>query len=446
VSNARFQRWRGAQAAVAMTSAIVTFMFVSIAAAGGAAEEQAPAPAAAEVTFSKDIAPLAFEHCVYCHRPGEVAPFSFMTYRDVRPWARSIKQKVLNREMPPWKADSHYGSFQNARTLSKNEIDTFVAWVDGGTKEGNPEDMPSPPTFAEGWQIGTPDLVLQMKEPFTVPARGDVPWMNVPSNDYVFPEDTWIQAVEVRPGNRRVVHHAVAQANFPGDNPSLGGGGLHLYSPGLDAIVWRDGYGKLMPKGTRISFQMHYQANGRETTDQTKVGFRFARKPVHTQVNTTIISNTSIVIPPMVQAHEAITAFRFPAESRIHAFRPHMHLRGKTATATLIMPETGLRDVLLYLAHWDDAWQNYYVLSQPRRVPRNAMIEYIASYDNSPANALNPDPKTAVAWGQQVWEEMFETYITWTVVNDQNRGDEAPIQIAPDKSFTTGVAATGGTR
>lgn len=436
------QQWRGV-ARSSITLGIVGLLFASTSAARGSAR-QASTSAADEITFSRDVAPIAFENCAYCHRPGEVAPFSFLTYRDVRPWARSIKLKVLSGEMPPWKADPHFGSFQNTRTLSKHDVDIFVRWVDGGAKEGNPVEMPPAPQFADGWQIGTPDLVLQMKEPYTVPARGDVPWMTVPSNDYVFPEDTWVQAIEVRPGNRRVVHHAVAQANFPGDNPGLGGSGLHLYSPGLDAIVWRDGYGKLLPKGTRISFQMHYQANGRETVDQTKVGFRFATKPVHTQVNTTIISNTAIAIPPMVQAHEAITAFRFPADSRIHAFRPHMHLRGKSATATLITPGSGRRDVLLYLPRWDDAWQNYYVLSKPVSVPSGAMVEYIASYDNSPANPLNPDPRTLVAWGQQVWEEMFETYITWTVINDQNKNDTEPIQIAPNKAFTTGVVNVNG--
>jgi len=395
---------------------------------------------AKEVTFSKDVAPIAYENCVYCHRPGEVAPFSMLTYKDARPWARSIRQRVLNGQMPPWKADPHYGQFQNTKILSKDQIDTIVAWVDGGVKEGDPAAMPPAPQFAEGWQIGTPDLVLTMKAPFTVPASGAVPWMVIPSNDYVFPKDTWIQAIEVRPGNRRVVHHAVAQAIYPGDNPNLGGGSLHLYSPGLEAITWRDGYGKLIPKGTRIAFQMHYNAIGKETTDQTKVGFKFSTAPVHTQVNTTIISNTSIVIPPMVQNHEALTAFQFQSESRIHAFRPHMHLRGRVATASLIMPD-GLRTVLLHLPHWDDAWQNYYILSKPVRVPKGAIVEHMATYDNSPANPLNPDPKVTVSWGQQVWEEMFETYMTWTAINDKNVNDSEPIQIPANKAFTTGVLA-----
>ena len=398
-----------------------------------------------DVTFAKDVAPIVFENCVYCHRPGEVAPFSLLTYKDARPWARSMKQKVLNGQMPPWKADPHYGSFQNTKILSKKDIDTIVAWADGGAKEGNPAEMPAPPQFAEGWQIGTPDLVLTMATPYPVPATGTIAWVTVPSNDYVFKEDVWVQAIEVRPGNRAVVHHAVAGAiqGTGGEltettDRNIGTENLHLYSPGLEAIVWRDGYGKLLRKGTRIAFNMHYNAIGREQTDQTKVGFRFARKPVHTQVNTTIVQNNALMIPPMTQAHEAVAAFQFPTDARIHGLRPHMHLRAKTGTASLIMPD-GLRRVLLHIPQWDDSWQNYYILSQPARVPKGAIVEYIASYDNSPANPLNPDPKSPVAWGQQVWEEMHSTYMTWTAINDKNVNDNEPIQIPANKAFTTGT-------
>ena len=405
-----------------------------------------PQAQAREVTFAKDVAPIVFENCVYCHRPGEVAPFSLLTYKDARPWARSMKQKVLNGQMPPLKADPHYGSFQNTKILSKKDIDTIVAWADEGAKEGNPADMPSPPQFAEGWQIGTPDLVLTMATPYPIPATGTIPWVTVPSNDYVFKEDVWVQAIEVRPGNRAVVHHAVAGAIQGPANGELtettdrniGTENLHLYSPGLEAIVWRDGYGKLLRKGTRIAFNMHYNAIGKEQTDQTKVGFKFARKPVHTQVNTTIIQNNSLLIPPMTQAHEAVAAFQFPADARIHGLRPHMHLRAKTGTASLIMPD-GLRRVLLHIPQWDDSWQNYYILSQPARVPKGAIVEYIASYDNSPANPLNPDPKASVAWGQQVWEEMHSSYMTRTAVNDKNINDNEPIQIPANKAFTTGT-------
>jgi hypothetical protein len=399
---------------------------------------QNPAPAGREVTFAKDVAPILYKQCVYCHRPGEVAPFSLLTYKDARPWARAIRQAVTTRQMPPWNADPHFGEFRDPRRLTDREVATIAAWVDGGAREGNPADTPALPQFKEGWQIGEPDLVLTMAEPVKIPATGTIPYLTVPT-DYVFPEDRWVQAIEVRPGNRRVVHHAVAGASLPGENGTPGGNqNVHLYSPGLEAMVWRDGYGKFFPKGTRFSFQMHYNAIGTETTDQSRIGFRFSRAPVHTQVNTTIVLNNTLVVPPMVQKHEVIGAFQFPADARIHGLRPHMHLRAQLGTASLIRPD-GSRTVLLHIPKWDDSWQNYYVLSRPARVPKGAILEYLASYDNSPANPLNPDPTAPVPWGQQVWDEMHSTYMTWTAVNAQNKNDDEPIQIPASRLFMSGT-------
>ena len=283
---------------------------------------------ASDVTFNKDVAPIFHASCVHCHRPGEVAPMSLVTYQSARPWARAVKRMVVERRMPPWLADPHYSSFSNDRRLTEKEIQTIVAWVDGGAREGNPADAPAPPQFADGWQIGVPDLVLAMKEPYTIPATGIVPWVDAVSEDYVFPEDVWVRAIEVRPGNRAVVHHAVAQANsnIPGES-------LHLFSPGMDAMIWRDGYGKLIRKGTTITFQMHYNVVGRETTDQTKVGFIFAKKPVHTQVHTTIVSNTSIVIN-----HEELPGVKLSSLApRGFALRPQ-YLRARTG-----LPRSSLR-------------------------------------------------------------------------------------------------------
>jgi hypothetical protein len=388
---------------------------------------------AQDLTYGKDVAPILFENCVYCHRPGEIAPFSMTSYRETRPWVAAIRKAVANRRMPPWLADPHYSSFANDRLLSDKDLKTIVAWIDAGAKEGNPADVPPLPKFTEGWKIGTPDLILTMNKPFEIQAKGDIAWVNIPSNDYVFPEDVWVQAIEIRPGNRAVVHHAVAGL-VPPDGSSGAPENLHLYAPGLDAMVWRDGYGKLIKKGSKVVFQMHYNAIGKATTDQTKVGFVYARKPVHTHVNTTIISNTSILIPPMAHSHEAIAAFQMPADARIHGLRPHMHLRAKTGTASLIEPD-GARHVLLHIPRWDDAWQNYYILSQPLDVKKGSIVEYVANYDNSPANPLNPDPKSPVAWGQQIWEEMHSVYMTWTQITPANANDHEPIQIASNKVF-----------
>jgi hypothetical protein len=386
-----------------------------------------------EVTFSKDVAPIVYEKCVYCHRPGEIAPFSLLTYKDARPWARSIRQSVIQKKMPPWYADPHYGTYANDRQLTESQIQTLVSWIDGGAKEGDPANMPSPPQFADGWQIGTPDLVLKMKDPYTVPAKGPIPWVNLPSQEYEFPEDVWVQAIEVRPGNRAVVHHATVQGT---DGTEY----LHLYSPGIEAMIWRDGYGKLIKKGAKIQFSMHYQAIGKEAIDQSSVGFVFAKKPVHTQVHTTIVSNNLMLIPPMARTHEVITAFLFNGDARIHSLRPHMHLRASRGTTTLVTTD-GKRKILLHQPKWEDAWQNFYTLSSPERVHKGDFIEYVASYDNSQANPLNPDPTATVIWGQQIEDEMHCVYVTWTDDNPSNVNDNAPIQVPPNKLYTTGMVS-----
>jgi hypothetical protein len=311
--------------------------------------------------------------------------------------------------------------------MSDREIQVLTAWVDGGAKEGSAAETPAPPEFAEGWQIGTPDIVVTMTEPYAVQATGTIPYLTFPT-DYVFPEDTWIQAIEVRPGNRTVVHHAFALLG--NDGPSATG--LHLYSPGIEPLIFREGYGKLIPKGTRIHLQMHYTATGRGEVDRSSVGFRLARKPVHTPVYSEMSVNAAIAVPPMTPDFEVISAVQFPFEVRLHALRPHMHLRGKDATVTLVRPD-GSRKPLLHIPEWNDRWQYYYVLSRPETVPKGSILEYVAHYDNSPSNRLNPDPRATVFYGDQLWDEMHLLYVNWTEVNAENRRDREPIQISPAK-------------
>lgn len=389
-----------------------------------------------EVTFSKDVAPILYQNCVECHRPGEVAPFSLLTYQNARPWAKSIRQAVIQRKMPPWFGDSHFGDFANDRRLSDKDIETITAWIDGGAKEGNRADMPTPPQYSDGWQIGKPDLILSMKDAYAIPASGQIPWLTLPSEDYEFTEDVWVQAIEIRPGNRAAVHHATAQGT---DGTEY----LHLYSPGIEPMIWRDGYGKLIKKGTHIQFQMHYQATGKEQTDKTAVGFVFSKKPVHTQVHTTQFSNSNFLIPPMVSSHELISAFQFPGTSRIHSLRPHMHLRAQNDTTSLITPD-GKRRVLLNQPKWDNMWQNFYAFSEAVQVTKGTILEYVANYDNSPANPVNPDPASPVKPGGQVEEEMHVLYLTFTEISPANINDAEPIQVSPRKAFATGLLGKPG--
>ena len=226
----------------------------------------------ASLTFSKDIAPIFYKNCVGCHRPGEIAPMSLITYKEIRPWAKAIREKVAIREMPPWHLDSQYGKWENDRRLTQKEIDAVVAWIDGGAAEGNAKDLPALPKFASGWQIGEPDIVFQMPTEFTVPAEGSVPYQHftVPTN---FKEDRYIQALEARAGNLSVVHHIVMYVRDPGEQArqrgqarkfNIGDGILGALSPGQTPFVAKPGQAKLIKAGSQLVFQMHYTPNVKE--------------------------------------------------------------------------------------------------------------------------------------------------------------------------------------
>src|SRR5215472_2658280 len=264
-----------------------------------------PAVAAAEPTFSKEVAPILYKNCVSCHRPGEIAPISLLTYEQARPWAKSIREKVLSGQMPPWHASESRGTFVNDRRLTDAEKNTLIGWVDAGAPQGDPKDLPPTPRFAEGWQIGKPDLVLSMPKPYDVPASGTIEYQffAIPTN---FTEDKWIQAIEVRPGNRSVVHHILAfvrepgkpaespayltvvprmprlaasrEGNAPRPGQASGPGTLiATEAPGTNAMIFDPGSALKIPAGASIIFQVHYTANGKGITDQSSIGLVFAK-------------------------------------------------------------------------------------------------------------------------------------------------------------------------
>src|SRR5580692_10214358 len=273
-------------------------------------------------TFTKDVAPILQKHCQTCHRPGEAAPFSMLTYEETRPWAATIKMVATQKIMPPWYADPQYGHFVNERSLSADEIRTLVAWVNGGSQRGAPEDMPAPVNnFVEGWGISTPDKVFQLPNPFSVPAAGviDYQYVIVPTG---FKEDKWVQALEVRPTDRAVVHHIIAYLREPGSNyfkdqkpgvffiapppktdektdaSALPSDFLVGYAPGQPAEILHPGEGKLIKAGSDIVFEVHYTPNGKPTTDQTKLGLVLAKTPPKDRVLTLSASNGTFKIPP----------------------------------------------------------------------------------------------------------------------------------------------------
>jgi hypothetical protein len=400
----------------------------------GVAASAAPIPSTP--TFSKDVLPILQRNCQGCHRPGEAAPMAFTSYKEARPWAKAIKGAVLSKKMPPWLADPHYGQFLNERKLSEGEIQTIVSWADGGAPEGNPKDAPKPISWVEGWNIGQPDIVLEMPKPFEVPASGTIDYNYVVLHTG-FTKDTWVQAAEVRPGNRTVVHHVIAFIRPPGskwlENAPIGEAfvpekrqrsrqnaeaardegasmvGTELlvgYAPGLQEQKFVPGQARLVPAGADIVFQLHYTSNGKAATDQTKVGMVLTKQEPKQRIYTLTATQARFAIPPGDPNYEVKSSFTLQDDTALVWLMPHMHLRGKDFIYTAVYP-TGEKQVLLNVPKYDFNWQLAYETATPVVLPKGTRIECVAHFDNSVNNKYNPDPTKEVRWGDQSWEEMM---------------------------------------
>jgi mono/diheme cytochrome c family protein len=384
-------------------------VFPAIASAGGQSERT--------VTFARDVAPILYKNCVDCHRPTMFAPMSLMTYEDARPWARAIKQRVARKEMPPWSADSPIGTFKNDPRLSQKQIDTIVAWVDGGAVRGNDRDMPQAPQFADGWTIGKPDAVFTMTEDFKVPAEGTIPYqyIRVPTH---LTEDRWIQALEIRPGNRAVVHHVIANAQpaggAAGDEQTPGRIGLGGVTPNKPGVVYEPGVARRLPANSEIILQIHYTTMGVEATDRTSIGVIYVKEPPKKMLAGGMILSLAFAIPPGVDSHEVKASTTLGADTTLTAMTPHMHVRGKDMTYIAHYPD-GQSETLLSVPKYDFNWQITYELAQRKVLPKGTRVEVIAHFDNSTKNLYNPDPTKTVRWGDQTWEEMMIGFYTTVV-------------------------------
>ena len=382
-----------------------------------------PSLAAGAPTFSKDVAPILYKNCVERHRPTAMAPMSLLTYEDARPWARAIKQKVAARQMPPWGADPAIGTFANDVSLKQAEIDLIAAWVDGGAPEGHRTELPAAPKFAEGWSIGTPDLVFRMQKPFVVPADGTVPYMyvSIPTN---LKQDIWIKAVELKPTDRRVVHHIIStliegNGTAPDPEPKLTrdparkeiGGGLGGLVPGRLYGQFDEGVARKIPAGADIVLQMHYTTIGQPVTDQTEIGVVLAKAPPATLRLEAggAIPNMQFAIPPGDPNYEVVGQQTFDRDTYLNSLYPHMHVRGKDATYTIVYPD-GREEIVLRVPKYDFNWQLSYKLAEPKFMPKGSTLKVTMHYDNSRANRFNPDPSAEVRWGEQTWEEMMLGY------------------------------------
>jgi hypothetical protein len=392
--------------------------------------------AAPSVTFHKDIEPLLQSHCQACHRAGEIGPMPLLTYQQARPWAAAIREAVVSRKMPPWFADAEaHQHYKDDLSLSSAEVGMFRAWVEGGSLEGDPKDAPAPRQFVEGWNIGTPDLILKMREPYLIPANGAVEYtyIIIPSG---FKEDRWVTAAEIRPGNRACMHHSILFTRSPGSKwlagypvgvpfvPATRPGSKHRTSDGDRTIEgsladeWIIGYvpgarpwalpddtAFLVKAGSDFVLQVHYTANGKAATDLTSVGLVFAKtRPAH-RAFTALVANADFAIPPGDSDYQVNGSVTFASDAKILAASPHMHLRGKSMDLRAVFP-TGETEKLFSVPHYDFNWQQMYVFDTPITLNKGSKVELSAAFDNSANNPHNPDPTATVHWGDQSWDEM----------------------------------------
>jgi peroxiredoxin len=367
-----------------------------------------------EVTYCKDVAPLVQRHCQVCHRTGQIAPFPLTTYDETIAWADTIREVVRQGRMPPWHADAPPGRFANDPRLTAREKQLLDDWIANGCPEGDAADLPPPAAFPEEWAIGQPDQVIPIPEPFTVPASGVIEYQMI-EVDPGFRHDRWIQAAEVRPGNRSVVHHCSVFLKPPGTKNLVARGELGSFylagwTPGTPPWVFPEGMAKLVPAGWHFLFVLHYTPNGSVQTDRTSLGLTFADpKAVRKEVATNLQLDLDLCIPPHAAEHRVEHEARMEHDVLLLAMFPHVHLRGKSFRYEAAYAD-GTTEVLLNVPRWDFNWQNRYILAEPKRLPAGTLLRCTAVYDNSAGNPVNPDPNATVHTGPQSWDEMFNGY------------------------------------
>ncbi|MFP6693788.1 MAG: redoxin domain-containing protein [Pirellulales bacterium] len=371
-----------------------------------------------EVTYAKHVATIFQNRCSKCHHPGTAAPFSLLSFEDARDWSEMIKETVVQRRMPPWRADPRYGHFSNDLRMPKKEIDTLVAWIDSGAPFGDKRDLPEPQQFEDGWIIGKPDVIFKMPREYTVQATGTVKYQYfvTPTN---FKEDVWVQASEARPGNRAVVHHIIAFVREKNSRrfrhlPAVGG-----FAPGEEPMVFPEGIGFRVPAGAEIVWQLHYTPTGKVEKDRSEVGLIFCKQPPQRPVKGGGAINFLFAIPPGAGDHRIVSHARFNNDVELLSLMPHMHLRGKDFRYTAHYPD-GRKEILLNVPDYDFNWQHRYRFAKPFPIPKGTVIECVAHFDNSDENPANPDPTKTVRWGDQTWEEMMIGWYAHVEAVDQS--------------------------
>jgi hypothetical protein len=379
-------------------------------------------PSLAAATFYKDVLPILQNRCQQCHRAGEIGRMPLVTYAETRPWAKSIREAVLKRTMPPWFADPAYGHFANDRSLTRREIETISEWIDSGAPEGDSHDAPPAHQWPQGWNIGAPDAVFEVPKQVSLPASGAIEYRYIILPTH-FAGDKWVQRVEVRPSNRAAVHHAVVYIRDPASDWLKGKPAgesfalpiakslttsdiLMVYTPGNSVDGWQPGMAKKIRAGSDLVLQMHYTATGKAGEDRTRIGIVFAKEPPKQAVLTLQVGNDRFVIPPGDPNYRISVSGTLPNDALLIGMFPHMHLRGK-AFEYQIAEGNGRMETLLRVNRYDFNWQLNYRLAEPRRIRAGTRLICTGYFDNSPNNPRNPNPSAEVRFGEQSWEEMM---------------------------------------
>lgn len=377
-----------------------------------------------KVTYSGDVAAILQRRCQECHRPGQVGPFSLLTYERAKNWADTIHEVVLEQRMPPWHADPLYGEFSNDRRLTDGERKTLLAWIEQGCPKGDESLTPAPREFPKGWTIGTPDRIIRMPVAESIPASGVIPYKYY-EVDPGFTEDVWIQAAEAMPGNPKVVHHVIAYIVEPGKKIFTKEGETAIlvgWAPGDMPAIFPDGIARRVTAGSKLRFEVHYTPTGKPEKDRSQIGIIFSKKRPKNVVHTNILWNRGIEIPPHASNHSEEASFTFPADAQILSFMPHMHWRGLRAYYTVEYPD-GRTETLLSVPDFDFNWQSVYRFAKPLSVPKGTTVTVTGFWDNSADNPSNPNPERTIPWGDQTWDEMLNGWLEY-VFDDEDVSEE----------------------
>jgi hypothetical protein len=455
--------------------------------AGGAHLRSAPAAEQAAPTFTRDVAPILYKNCTSCHREGEIGPMPLVSYQDVRPWAKSIKAKVVSREMPPWGADPKHGTFKDDKSLNAAAIDTIARWADAGAPKGEDRDLPPLPAFPTGWPQGQPDAIIAMPVTFEIPAEGEVDVIDF-FTPTPFGHDVYVKGLAVKPSTPGVVHHAgvyvidrlptgarfengriigpdgkamtrnqVARANGASATQEIQK--LLSFVPGRGYEEYQGGAGQLIRAGSYIDFYMHYTPTGKPERDRTEIGVYFAKadSQVTHQIyhsfgvagpTTYIVQGEEVEanrsaradggeggvelppIPPYVDDWKVVSVHSIREPVTLYGLTPHLHFRGKSMKYVLTLPD-GTDEVLLNVPRYDFNWQSYYELATPRPLPAGSKVTVTTLFDNSVRNPYNPAPEKTVYWSEQSWDEMYAPQVRITVDSRQLRQQPTTLVTSP---------------